>query len=112
MHLAVVSSEIVKDTRCAKILLLKGASRDIRIYNGHRPADLVKIGTTEKELRSILKKPKYCTCLMLKLPPTKTKKSPSSAIFFVFLLLTLTGGFFWFVFPKIKEEFLEILIVF
>ena len=105
LHLAVVSSEIVKDTRCAKILLLKGAWRDIRNYNGHRPADLVKSGTTERELRSILKKPKYCTCLMLKLPPTKVKKSPSTAIFFVFLLLSLAGGFFWFIFPEVKEKF-------
>ena len=86
LHLAVVSSEIVKDARCVKILLLKGASREFRNYNGHRPIDLVKTGVKERELRSILKKPRYCTCLMLKLPPTKIKKSPLTAIFFVFLL--------------------------
>ena len=86
LHLAVVSSEIVKDARCVKILLLKGASREFRNCNGHRPVDLVKTGVKERELRSILKKPRYCTCLMLKLPPTKIKKSPRTAIFFVFLL--------------------------
>lgn len=59
LHLSVVSSDVVQETRCCKILLLKGASRNIINNNGQRPIDIVKDGVTKKELVSILKNPTY-----------------------------------------------------
>ena len=112
LHLSVVSSEYAKSTRCTKLLLLRGARRDTRNNNGHRPIDLVKTSSVEGDLRSMLKNPKYCSCLMLKLPPTKVTKSPSTAIFFVFLLVALLIGFFLFVFPFIDKSLTILLIIF
>lgn len=59
LHLAVDTAEKVKETRCAKILLLKGADRDIKNSRGNKPIDLIRRGDMEEELRSILHKPKY-----------------------------------------------------
>lgn len=55
LHLAVASSETVKETRCAKILLLRGADREAENKNGKKPVDLVKPGEMKQELLTILK---------------------------------------------------------
>ena len=68
LHLAVVTALKVKESRCVKILLLKGAGRNNANSDGKKPIDLVKPGEMEKELRDILKEPRFWTWLMLKVP--------------------------------------------
>lgn len=68
LHLAVVTATKVKESRWAKILLLKGANRNNTNSDDKKPIDLVKPGEMEAELNDILKEPKFCTWLMLKVP--------------------------------------------
>lgn len=96
LHLAVLTSEKVQETRWVKILLLKGAQRNLANNRGETPRDLVKDGDMAPELHQILKEPSYLTCLMLKVPLAKIERNERTAVFFVFLYLvlnTITGLF-------------------
>ena len=99
LHLAVVSSETVKESRCVKILLLKGSKRENENKNGQKAIDLVKNGYMKGELLSILKDTSYCTCMMLKVPLTKVERSPSTLVFFLFLLTFVVAGSVLFIYP-------------
>ena len=85
LHLAVRSSFETNNTRIVKCLLLKGADRSIKDAKGRRPVDFLSEGrdpALTAELRSLLKKPKFCTCYMIRTPLVKMRKSPTTLILF------------------------------
>ena len=55
LHLTVLVAERVRDTRWIKILLMKGADRNILNKNGMKPIDIVQEGDMKNELKDILK---------------------------------------------------------
>lgn len=78
LHLAVKKSEDIGSTRPVKALLIKGASREARDKLNRTPMDLVADLNNEfikQELVQILKKPNYCSCLMLRTPLTLVRKN-------------------------------------
>ena len=62
LHLAVLTAQKINETRCVKILLLKGAKRGAKNIDGQTPRDMVNECDSQNELDSILKNQKYCTC--------------------------------------------------
>jgi len=63
LHLSVILSCKTGNTRNVKLLLLKGASRDIVNNDNYQPIDLVNSETSKsKELRGLLQKPTFYTC--------------------------------------------------
>lgn len=111
LHLSVVACGRVNESRCVKILLLKGAQRDKANMQGKLPVDLVKESPVRDELISILQNPSYCTCLMLKVPLTKMSQSWSTAIFFIFLLIFIKGGSALFILPLVEREYLNYFMI-
>ncbi len=74
MHLAVKSVEVLKSTRPVRALLLKGAKRDIKDLDGKKPIDHMSQSlhiSLQKEIKGILKKPRYMECLMIRFPLVK-----------------------------------------
>jgi ankyrin repeat protein len=59
LHLAIVASERVQETRCAKILLLKGAHRKLKNLEGKTAKDFVKEGAMSADLHNILQEQSY-----------------------------------------------------
>ena len=103
LHLAVLASEAVKETRWVKILLIKGAKRDIKNNDGSTPRNLIKLGDMENELHSILKDQKYWTWLMIKVPLAKIDRNEKTVIFFIFLFIFMNAISWLFILP-INED--------
>jgi ankyrin repeat protein len=90
LHLAVKSVETLRSTRPVRSLLIRGCSRDARDKNGRRPVDLIdqiSIPSLADELKSMLKPPKGCSCFMIKTPLKLMRKSVSTPLFFITLIL-------------------------
>jgi hypothetical protein len=90
LHLAVKSVETLRSTRPVRSLLIRGCSRDARDKNGRRPVDLidqVSIPSLAAELKQMLKPPKGCACFMIKTPLKLMRKSVTTPLFFISLIL-------------------------
>ena len=103
LHLAVLTSEGVQETRWVKILLLKGAKRELKNNQGQIPQELVKPGEMHDELNEVLKKQKYWSWLMLKVPYTKINRNEKTAIFFLFLYVLMNAIVGLYIVPMIDE---------
>lgn len=112
LHLAVLTSERVQETRCAKILLLKGAKRNLRNEKGETPRDVIQEGTMKNELQFILKEQSYCSCLMLKVPLTKIERNEKTAVFFIFLYLLVNAAVGLYIIPFTRNYRIEFAIAF
>lgn len=99
LHLAVLTSEAIKETRWVKILLLKGAKRSLQNNEGLTARQLVKHGDMEKELHNILKEQSYWTWLMLKVPLTKINRNERTVAFFLFLFIGMNTVNWLFIMP-------------
>ncbi|MFS8159541.1 MAG: ankyrin repeat domain-containing protein [Candidatus Roizmanbacteria bacterium] len=90
LHLAVKSVETLKSTRPVRSLLIRGASREARDKNDRRPIDLLDQITSpqlQNELKSMLKNPRVCSCFMIKTPLKLMKKSVTTPLFFLFMIM-------------------------
>lgn len=68
LHLAIKSSDVVKNARIVKQLLFNGAERNLENFEGFSPMDYakgVKIHHISTEIRKSLAEPKYCSFLLL-----------------------------------------------
>jgi palmitoyltransferase ZDHHC13/17 len=102
LHLAVKAVNDLNTTRPVRALLIWGASRNKEDLIKRKPIDLiseVEDPKLRKELKEILKKPSSFSCLMLKTPLRKVRKSPITMLFYLFLLLILIVLLFLFIFP-------------
>lgn len=91
-----------------KILLLKGAERDIRNIYNELPIDMIPQDTViREELESILKEPKFMSCLMVKQPLKKLERNEATAIMFFaeFLVVMLLTGAFVLPIPYQPEKY-------
>lgn len=89
LHLAVKSVETLGSSRPVRSLLIRGASRKARDNKGLRPIDYAlefEPGVLRNELISLLKEPKASSCFMLKAPLKLMRKSPTTSLFFLFML--------------------------
>lgn len=68
LHIAVDYAEKEQNSRMVKLLLLKGADRDIKNIDGNTPSDIITPSEMQAELESILSKPCFLACCMLKMP--------------------------------------------
>lgn len=71
LHLAVKSVEALKSTRPVRALLLKGANRDSKDLDGRTPAMVIGTSVPEStrlEMETMLARPSYWECLMIKTP--------------------------------------------
>ncbi len=118
LHLAVKSVETLKSTRPVRSLLIRGASREARDKNDRRPIDLIDQITSpqlQNELRSMLKNPRVLSCFMIKTPLKLMKKSVTTPIFFIFMIMLSYILMILLVFPcknNIIGGFYMIIIVF
>lgn len=103
LHLAVLTSERIKETRCVKILLLKGAKRNLENSAGELPRDVVREGNMKAELLTILKDQKYCACMMLKVPLTKIERNERTVVFFLLLFVFLNAATWLYVIPLLDD---------
>jgi len=90
LHLAVKSVETLKSSRPVRTLLIRGANRDVKDNNGKTPIEHVENISNlvlQNELRSMLKEPHDCSCLMLKTPLKLTRKSPKTSLLFGGLII-------------------------
>eukprot|EP00347_Sterkiella_histriomuscorum_P000482 403375686 len=88
LHLAVKSSEEIRSTRLVRMLLIKGAQRDIIDSYGRKPIDIAQdciIPNIQKELLQILAEPNLMQKCMIQTPMQKTKSSQASVIAFMVL---------------------------
>ena len=89
-----------------RILLLKGAKRDIMNLKKEKPIDKIPVGSPKaEELRQILiSKFSFWTCMNIKTPLKKiTRNEWTSAFFFVeFIVVMLLTGVF--ILPLIRTE--------
>lgn len=89
LHLAVKSVDALKSTRPVRSLLIRGASRDAKDKQGRKPVELLEQVTNpvlQNELRHMLKKPRVCSCFMIKTPLKLMRKSLSTPLFFMGLI--------------------------
>jgi palmitoyltransferase ZDHHC13/17 len=112
LHLAVLTSEKVMETRWVKILLLKGSKRNLENNRGESARDLVKPGEMHDELHSILKEQRYCTWLMLKVPLAKIDRNERTAVFFFVLYLIMNAASVLYIIPATGEYRIECVSVF
>lgn len=104
LHLSVILSCRTGNTRNVKLLLLKGASRDVRNNDSYRPIDLVNTDVNKAgELRSLLQKPTVLSWCMLKPPLSKLQKNENTVIFFLVLLTILIVLSFFYVIPTFES---------
>jgi ankyrin repeat protein len=71
LHLAVKSVETLKSTRPARALLLKGSDRNAKDNDGKKAVDYITPSMPmplQKELKSMLAKPRFLECLMIRTP--------------------------------------------
>ena len=90
LHLAVKSVDQIKTTRPVRTLLVRGSSRDSVDKQGRRAVDLVDQVNDpglQQELRVMLKKPRVITCCMVKTPLMLMRKSLSTPMFFMALII-------------------------
>ena len=90
LHLAVKSVEQIRSTRPVRTLLVRGSSRDALDKQGRRPVDLVdQINDPglQQELRQMLKKPRVISCCMIKTPLMLMRKSISTPLFFIGMII-------------------------
>ncbi|CAI2361748.1 unnamed protein product [Moneuplotes crassus] len=87
LHLSIHFAEKENNTRLTRILLLRGASRDNVNNDGKKPIDVVTETPMLSELLKILKKPRFCTCMLIKMPMQKLTKNYKTLISFLFLIL-------------------------
>ena len=110
LHLSVILSWKSGNTRNVKLLLLKGASRDIENNDNYVPIDLVSNEMINaKELRSILNKPTFLSCWMLKPPLTKLNKNNRTVVFFILQLLVMIFLSFFYIIPSFKSLAISII---
>jgi ankyrin repeat protein len=103
LHLAIKSVETLRSTRPVRALLIRGSSRNTRDKNGRKPADLVDsitIPSLQQELKQMLKEPKVCSCFMIKTPLKLMRKSPTTPLFFISLILINEILLYLFVLPS------------
>ena len=102
LHLAVKTSEVVKNSRIVKQLLFGGAEREIKNIDGLKPMDYAKgiqIGHIAADIKKALVEPKYCSFLLLTQPLKKMKKEVHTAVSFVILMAALYFFLYYYVFP-------------
>lgn len=90
LHLAIKSVEQLRSTRPVRTLLVRGARRDAKDKTGRLPVDLldqINDDIIRQELRQMLKEPKVCACFMVKTPLKLMRKSMSTPLFFISLIL-------------------------
>lgn len=90
LHLAIKSVEQLRSTRPVRTLLVRGARRDAKDKTGRLPVDLldqINDDIIRQELRQMLKEPKVCSCFMVKTPLKLMRKSMSTPLFFISLIL-------------------------
>ena len=104
LHLSVILSWKSGNTRNVRLLLLKGASRNIRNNDNYRPIDLVSAEMArEKELKSLLHNPTFLSCCMLKPPLTKLSKNERTVVFFLIELLISIFLTFFYIIPTFES---------
>lgn len=77
-----------------KILLLKGAERQLRNTRGNIPIELIDGNECRDELMRDLRPPTFWKCFMLSVPLTKMRKEWSTLIYFIIFMVFLQ---FWFI---------------
>lgn len=90
LHLAIKSVEQLRSTRPVRTLLVRGARRDAVDKSGRRAVDLldqINDDIIRQELRVMLKEPRVCSCFMVKTPLKLMRKSFSTPLFFIALIL-------------------------
>lgn len=109
LHLAVKSVEQLRSTRPVRSLLIRGASRNVVDNNNRKPIDLVEMISNQdlqRELRSMLKPPSGCSCFMIKTPLKLMRKSLTTPLFFMALIVINYLILLFLIFPcKFKFEF-------
>ena len=103
LHLSVMISERMRDLRWVKILLMRGADRNMVNDSKMRPIDLVQSGDMHDDLITILKNPNFWTCFMVTLPLTKINKSWKTAIFFFIAITVINALWALLVIPLTKD---------
>jgi hypothetical protein len=89
LHIAVTSVEKLGSTRNVKALLLRGASRDAKDWQGKTPLDSIPSTLKQAladELRTQLSPQAYWECLMLRVPLIPLKKSHKTQALFIFMM--------------------------
>ncbi len=85
-----------------RALLVKGADRNAKDFDGKTPADMIEKSTSKElksELKSILKTPRFMECCMVKLPMVPLNKNLKSVLLFSFLFAYIYINMFFFIFP-------------
>lgn len=109
LHLSVILSCRTNNTRNVKLLLLKGASRDIRNNDDYRPIDLVNSDVQKAgELKQLLSKSKVLSCFMLRPPLTKLRKNERTVVFFLLLLSIMIFLSYFYIIPTFHSTILPI----
>ena len=110
LHLSVILSWKTGNTRNVKLLLLKGASRNISNNDNYIPIDLISSeNTNTKELKGLLKSPTFLSWWMLKPPLTKLTKNERTVVFFILLLVLLMFLSFSYVVPTFESKIIPII---
>ena len=107
LHLAVKSVEILKSSRPVRALLLKGANRSAKDNEGKIPAHHISPNMAEplrRELRSILAKPRFFECLMIKTPLLPLKPSRKTAVLFWVLSAIIYFSLYFILYPSILSS--------
>lgn len=102
LHLAVRSADDSENLKHIKYLLIKGANRNIKDNQGNLPIDYIhELEDEDKalELEKMLKRKSCCSCLMLKTPLKKIKRSRCNVTMYILLVVITYLVNFAFFFP-------------
>ena len=109
LHLSVILAWKNGSMRNVKLLLLKGASRDIQNKMNEKPIHLVKEEDNRAaELRSLLKPSSFISWWMLKAPLAKLKKNEKTVAFFLLLFTVMVFLSFSYIVPTFESNFITI----
>jgi palmitoyltransferase ZDHHC13/17 len=110
LHLSVILSCKTGNTRNVKLLLLKGASRDVINNDDYKPIDLVNSDVQKAaELKSLLQNSSFLSCCMLRAPLTKLRKNERTVVFFLILVSLLIFFSYFYIIPTIESNAITIL---
>jgi palmitoyltransferase ZDHHC13/17 len=109
LHLSVILSCRTGNTRNVKLLLLKGASRNVENNDQYRPIDLINSEVTKAgELRQLLKNASFFSWCMLKPPLTKLRKNERTVAFFLILVFMMIALSYAYIIPVFESLFVNI----
>ena len=110
LHLSVILSCKTGNTRNVKLLLLKGASRNIKNNDNYQPINLISSeNSNTKELKGLLNNPTFLSWWMLRPPLTKLTKNERTVVFFIILLIVLMFLTFSYVIPTFESKIIPIV---